>query len=189
MTGLTDTRPSPRPLQVCRRTTRTSTASFAGFWQMVGVFNLIQNATDTGQGSLVFFLFDLLHLDGENLTALPLLDRKTQLASLLRGAPNSLRYNDHQIGHGPAFHRLERGLEGIQDLSDQFILSNPPPPHWVARQLQPHGVARQFQPQKSTPQGAPPSLSSTCRLIGQALRRNHGCRSCHRTIPRFRLAR
>ena len=25
-------------------------------------FNLIQNATDTGGGSLVFFLFDLLHL-------------------------------------------------------------------------------------------------------------------------------
>jgi DNA ligase D-like protein (predicted ligase) len=78
-------------------------------------FNLIQNATDTGEGSLVFFLFDLLHLDGENMTTLPLLDRKTQLASLLHGAPNSLRYNDHQIGHGPAFHRLacERGLEGI----------------------------------------------------------------------------
>ncbi len=29
-------------------------------------FNLIQNATDTGQGSLVFFLFDLLFLDGED---------------------------------------------------------------------------------------------------------------------------
>src|SRR5437763_6918611 len=69
-------------------------------------FNLIQNATDTGQGSLVFFLFDLLHLDGENLTALPLLDRKTRLASLLKGAPDCLRYNDHQIGQGPAFHRL-----------------------------------------------------------------------------------
>src|SRR6266850_8433514 len=42
-------------------------------------------------------------------------DRKTRLASLLNGAPDSLRYNDHQIGHGPAFHRLacERGLEGI----------------------------------------------------------------------------
>jgi bifunctional non-homologous end joining protein LigD len=79
------------------------------------VFNLIQNATDTGEGSLVFFLFDLLHLDGENMTALPLVDRKTRLATLLHGAPNSLRYNDHQIGHGPAFHRLacERGLEGI----------------------------------------------------------------------------
>jgi bifunctional non-homologous end joining protein LigD len=78
-------------------------------------FNLIQNATDTGQGSLVFFLFDLLHLDGENLTALPLVDRKTRLASLLNGAPESLRYNDHQIGHGPAFHRIacEQGVEGV----------------------------------------------------------------------------
>ena len=54
-------------------------------------------------------------MDGENLTALPLVDRKTRLASLLNGAPNSLRYNDHQIGHGPAFHRLacEHGVEGI----------------------------------------------------------------------------
>jgi bifunctional non-homologous end joining protein LigD len=78
-------------------------------------FNLIQNTTDTGQGSLVFFLFDLLHLDGENVTALPLVDRKTRLASLLHGAPDCLRYNDHQIGHGPAFHRIacERGVEGI----------------------------------------------------------------------------
>jgi bifunctional non-homologous end joining protein LigD len=78
-------------------------------------FNLIQNATDTGQGPLIFLLFDLLHLDGENLMALPLTDRKARLASLLNGAPNSLRYNDHQIGQGPAFHRLacEHGLEGI----------------------------------------------------------------------------
>ena len=78
-------------------------------------FNLIQNATDTGQGSLVFFLFDLLFLDGENLTVLPLVARKTRLASLLNSVPASLRYNDHQIGQGPAFHRLacEHGVEGI----------------------------------------------------------------------------
>jgi DNA ligase D-like protein (predicted ligase) len=78
-------------------------------------FNLIQNATDTGEGSLVFYLFDLLHLDGENLTALPLVERKARLATLLKSAPGSLQYNDHQIGHGPEFHRLagERGLEGI----------------------------------------------------------------------------
>jgi DNA ligase D-like protein (predicted ligase) len=78
-------------------------------------FNLIQNATDTGGGALVFFLFDLLHLDGENLTALPLVDRKARLSTALNGAPDCLRYNDHQIGHGPAFHRLacDHGLEGI----------------------------------------------------------------------------
>ena len=67
-------------------------------------FNLIQNATDTGQGSLVFFLFDLLFLDAENLMALPLVERKTRLASLLAGAPDSLRYNDHQIEYGPELH-------------------------------------------------------------------------------------
>jgi hypothetical protein len=35
--------------------------------------------------------------------------------AFLVGAPKSLRYNDHQIGQGPALHRLacERGLEGI----------------------------------------------------------------------------
>src|SRR5246500_839865 len=78
-------------------------------------FNLIQNATDTGEGSLVFFLFDLLHLDGEDLTSLPLVDRKARLASLLHDAPDCLRYNDHQIGRGPDFHRLacEHGVEGI----------------------------------------------------------------------------
>jgi DNA ligase D-like protein (predicted ligase) len=78
-------------------------------------FNLIQNASDTGQGSLVFFMFDLLHLDGENLMDMPLVDRKARLQKLLAGAPPSLHYNDHQLGRGPAFHRLacERGLEGI----------------------------------------------------------------------------
>ena len=78
-------------------------------------FNLIQNATDTGEGSLVFFLFDLLFLNGENLMALPLVERKTRLAYLVKGAPDSLQNSDHQIGHGPEFHRLacEHGLEGI----------------------------------------------------------------------------
>jgi ATP-dependent DNA ligase len=78
-------------------------------------FNLIQNATDTGEGSLVFFLFDLLFLDGEDLIALPLLERKARLEALLKAAPDSLRYNDHQLGHGPTFYRLtcQHGVEGI----------------------------------------------------------------------------
>src|SRR3984893_3586433 len=78
-------------------------------------FNLIQNASDTGEGALIFFLFDLLFLDGENLMALPLVDRKIRLEALLVGAPSSLVYNDHQIGQGPAFHQLacQHNLEGI----------------------------------------------------------------------------
>jgi ATP-dependent DNA ligase len=46
---------------------------------------------------------------------MPLVDRKARLKTLLTGAPALLQYADHQIGHGPAFHRLacEHGLEGI----------------------------------------------------------------------------
>jgi DNA ligase D-like protein (predicted ligase) len=78
-------------------------------------FNLIQNAADTRDGSLVFFLFDLLFLDGEDLQALPVIERKDRLKALLSDAPSCLQFADHQIGRGPAFHRLacEHGLEGI----------------------------------------------------------------------------
>src|SRR5205085_9835846 len=58
-------------------------------------FNLIQNAT---AGSLIFFLFDLLFLNGDDLMDLPLIGRKARLEKLLAGAPDVLRYNDHQIG-------------------------------------------------------------------------------------------
>jgi DNA ligase D-like protein (predicted ligase) len=78
-------------------------------------FNLIQNAADNRTGSLVFFPFDLLFLDGEDFRGLPLVARKARLANLLADAPPCLQFTDHQLGRGPAFHRLacEHGLEGI----------------------------------------------------------------------------
>ena len=78
-------------------------------------FNLIQNAMEHGDASLVYFVFDLLHLDGEDLTGLSLVDRKTRLEAFLVGAPDNIRYSDHQIGNGPAFHKIacQHGLEGI----------------------------------------------------------------------------
>ena len=47
--------------------------------------------------------------------SLPLVDRKARLERLLAGAPECLRYNDHQIGKGSAFYRLasKHGVEGI----------------------------------------------------------------------------
>ena len=77
-------------------------------------FNLIQNVMETGDAALVFFVFDLLFLDGHDLRTLPLLDRKVRLAALLAGAPPALSYSDHQLGQGPAFYKLacEHGLEG-----------------------------------------------------------------------------
>ena len=79
-------------------------------------FSMIQLASDSGNAAaLVFFLFDLLYVDGEDLTARPLIDRKTRLAALLSNVPSPLQYCDNQIGRGREFHKqaCAMSLEGI----------------------------------------------------------------------------
>ena len=79
-------------------------------------FSMIQLASDAGNAAgLVFFLFDLLYLDGEDLTARPLIERKERLAGLLASTGSPLHYSDHQIGLGPAFYEkaCPLGVEGI----------------------------------------------------------------------------
>jgi len=68
-------------------------------------FSLIQLASDTGNAdTLVFFLFDLLYLDGEAISSGPLVERKERLRGLLTNAGPPLQYSDHQLGHGPEFY-------------------------------------------------------------------------------------
>jgi bifunctional non-homologous end joining protein LigD len=68
-------------------------------------FNIVQLASDRGNAaSLVFFLFDLLYLDGEDLGPRPLIERKDRLGSLLANAAPCLHYSDHVIGQGPVFY-------------------------------------------------------------------------------------
>ncbi|HWX27227.1 MAG TPA: hypothetical protein VNZ53_07285 [Steroidobacteraceae bacterium] len=68
-------------------------------------FNIVQLASDSSNAAaLVFFLFDLLHLDGEELRERPLIERKQRLSALLANAAPSLHYSDHVVGQGPAFY-------------------------------------------------------------------------------------
>jgi bifunctional non-homologous end joining protein LigD len=79
-------------------------------------FSIVQLASDSGNAAaLVFFLFDLLHLDGEDFRARSLIERKERLAALLANAPAPLHYSDHQLGHGRTFHEkaCSMSLEGI----------------------------------------------------------------------------
>jgi bifunctional non-homologous end joining protein LigD len=65
---------------------------------------------------LVFYAFDLLHLDGYDLTGAALEDRKAMLAEIIPAhAEGILRYSDHQVGRGREFFRQACGyeLEGI----------------------------------------------------------------------------
>ena len=79
-------------------------------------FGLLQAATDNRlTGSLIFFAFDLLYRDGENLLPAQLADRKERLRRLLERHEGSIRYCDHQVGLGPQFYHgaCKLGLEGV----------------------------------------------------------------------------
>ncbi len=76
----------------------------------------MQSATDEGRtAQLVYFVFDLLFVDGEKLMTLPLLERKQRLKLVLEGAASSVRYSDHHIGDGERFLEAACGAkaEGI----------------------------------------------------------------------------
>ena len=79
-------------------------------------FSMIQAASNSGNAAaLVFFLFDILHRDGEDLAPLPLMERKARLAALLAEIGAPLQYSDHHSGRGAEFHAhaCKLRLEGI----------------------------------------------------------------------------
>jgi len=63
-------------------------------------FATLKGALSTG-GDLVYFVFDLLEKDGENLEKLPLIERKARLEKLLKKVDDpAIHYSDHVVGHG-----------------------------------------------------------------------------------------
>lgn len=80
-------------------------------------FQALQNAFDSRfTGTIVYCIFDLLYLNGYDLRASPLIERKVLLASLLkRTRDRQLRYSDHIIGDNQASFQeaCRQGLEGL----------------------------------------------------------------------------
>jgi bifunctional non-homologous end joining protein LigD len=66
-------------------------------------FQALQNAYGggPGEGDIVYFVFDLLHLDGVDVGRLPLEERKARLQRLVDRRDGVIRYADHVVGHGP----------------------------------------------------------------------------------------
>ncbi len=80
-------------------------------------FQLLQNSLQEGRDArCLYYAFDLLYLDGHDLRALPLHERKELLRGTLEAAEQPrLRFSDHIRGSGPAFHEqaCRKRLEGI----------------------------------------------------------------------------
>jgi bifunctional non-homologous end joining protein LigD len=58
-------------------------------------FQSLQNVLSNASGTLVYFVFDLLYVDGIDLRGATLFDRKQVLGQLLESAPSAMRYSDH----------------------------------------------------------------------------------------------
>lgn len=78
-------------------------------------FAAMQQASDAGADALVYFAFDLLEIDGEDVARLPLLERKGSLAKLIGDPPAGIAYSEHEGGDLEAFRRAacQHGLEGV----------------------------------------------------------------------------
>ena len=86
----------------------------------------------------VFFAFDLLFLDGEDLRALPLIERKARLKRLLRRKRSLVLYVDHIEAHGrPCFEKVcGLDLEGIvaKRKTATYRATEKPSPNWIKGQ-------------------------------------------------------
>lgn len=77
-------------------------------------FELLQNYGKSGNGHLLYYVFDLLYFMGHDLTGLPLQRRKELLKNILPSLPK-IRFSEHVAREGALFFRAaaQKGLEGI----------------------------------------------------------------------------
>ena len=77
-------------------------------------FQQLQQWQKTGKGMLVYYVFDLLWIEGFSIMHWPLIERKKLLQQVLPDDPH-IQYSDHIEERGTDFFELasEKGLEGI----------------------------------------------------------------------------
>jgi len=78
-------------------------------------FQALQGALKGAPATIDYYAFDLLELDGEDLTGLPLSERKAKLREILPDNDPRIRYSEHIVGNGEKLlHQFcDAGLEGV----------------------------------------------------------------------------
>ena len=102
----------------------------------VSSFTGLQEALKSGRSDrMLFYAFDLLYLDGYDLTRVPLIDRKVLLAGCLDDVPahGAVRYSEHLERSGAAMvrHACRLGLEGIVSKRKDLPYRAGRGPHWL----------------------------------------------------------
>jgi len=78
-------------------------------------FQALQAALKGNPDSIDYFAFDLLELNGRDLTSRPLIERKEKLVELIGDGRPHIHYSDHIVGNGEKLLNsfCEAGLEGV----------------------------------------------------------------------------
>lgn len=79
-------------------------------------FQLLQNYRTTGEGTLKYYVFDILYLDGHDITDFPLMKRKELLNEFFKNYTFTNIFNsDYKIGNGKTLFKKysDKGYEGI----------------------------------------------------------------------------
>ena len=79
-------------------------------------FSALQSDLSEGRSDrMLYYVFDLLHLNGRDLTPLPLVERKRLLATLVAKAADPIRLSEHLDDRGEIVlrHACRMGLEGV----------------------------------------------------------------------------
>jgi bifunctional non-homologous end joining protein LigD len=89
--------------------------SFSLMQQRTGMRGYGRRVTPKADIPILYYVFDVLYLDGVDLRRTPLDERKAKLKSLLRGDDGVVRISDHFVGQGRDLFDVARkaGLEGI----------------------------------------------------------------------------
>jgi bifunctional non-homologous end joining protein LigD len=99
----------------------------------VSQFQWLQDYGSVQRGTLLYYVFDILYLDGHVLRGLPLRRRRDLLRAVI-GSTDRIRLSDHVEGSGLAFYRAiqARGLEGMMAKDPESTYSDGVrTSHWV----------------------------------------------------------
>ena len=88
-------------------------------------FELLQHYQQTGKGNLVYYVFDILFINGKDLRSQPLLERKKLLKKILP-RNSHIKYSEHVLEHGKKLYQKakKQTLEGIMAKDGQSPYRN-----------------------------------------------------------------
>ena len=125
---------------------------------------------------LVYYAFDLLHLDGRGVSALPLIERKALLEPLVANKPG-LQFNGHDSGDGELIlqHAGKLGFEGV--VSKTIDAPYAPGNRGLWRKAKALNRQEFVVVGWSDPEGSRPHLGAPARLLHRR-RQAHLCGPC-----------